>query len=121
MPRSRAVGATAVLLLGIAFCFVMYWWQLRYQYAFHDATGNLYLAVPFAGLAAMVAGGMGRLPAALGWLVIAFLTGAAYIGNATSDSSTASLVFVAPFIYGTLALSILFAIDHILRHRRRPR
>src|SRR5436190_974178 len=53
MPRSRAVGATVVLLLGIAFCFVMYWWQLQYRYSFHDVTGNLYLAVPFAGLAAM--------------------------------------------------------------------
>jgi hypothetical protein len=29
----------------------------------------------------MVAGGMRRIPAALGWLILAFLRGAAYIGN----------------------------------------
>ena len=120
LPR-RAVAAAAVLVLGVAFCFVMYWWQLRYRYAFHGATGNLYLAIPFAGLAAMVAGGMRLVPAMLGWVILAFLTGAAYVGNATSDSSTASLIFLAPFVYGTLALSIVFAVDHIFRHRRPPR
>ena len=50
-----------MLLLGIGFCFVMYWWQLRYRYAFHDPTGNLLLAIPFAGLAAICHAGPGEL------------------------------------------------------------
>jgi hypothetical protein len=62
-PRGRAVGAAAVLPLGLASCFVMY----------------------------------GRQP----------------------------LVFVAPFVYGTIGNSIIFALDHVVRHRRwgepRPR
>jgi hypothetical protein len=52
----------------------MYWWQLRYQYAFHDPVANLYLVIPFAGLAVVVAAGMGRTAAALSWLVLAALT-----------------------------------------------
>jgi hypothetical protein len=59
----RTVAAAAVMVLGVAFCFVMYWWQLQYRYAFHGATG---------------------------------------------------------FVYWMLALSIVFAVDHILRHRRPP-
>jgi hypothetical protein len=114
----RLSRATAVLLLGVAFCFVMYWWQLRYRYAFHDASGNLILALPFVGLAAMVLGGMGRAATILGWLVLAGLTGAAYVSGATSSSSTAPVAFVAPFVYGTFANSIIFAVDHIVRRRR---
>ncbi|MGH2973239.1 MAG: hypothetical protein ACRDLE_14095 [Gaiellaceae bacterium] len=122
MPkRERAVAAAAVLLLGIAFCFVMYWWQLRYQYAFHGALDNLDLAIPFAGLAAMVVGGMGRVATVLGWVVLATLTALAYVGAATSDSSTAAIVFAVPFIYGTVVVSIIFAIDHVLRRRKRSR
>ncbi len=116
--RSRAVEAAAVLLLGVAFCFVMYWWQLRYPYGFHYAAGNLILALPFVGLAMMVLGGMGRVATASAWLVLAGLTGAAYVSAATSASSTAAIVFVAPFVYGTIANSIIFAVDTILRNRR---
>jgi hypothetical protein len=121
MTVGKALGAAIVLLLGIAFCFVMYWWQLRYQYAFHGLAGNLILAIPFAGLAAMVAGGMSRPAAALGWLVLAFLTGSAYVDAATSSSSTAAVVFVAPFVYGTLVVSLVFAVDRILRRRRKSK
>jgi len=64
----RAVGGEAVLVLGLAFCFVMYWWQLRYEFAFHDPLANLYLSIPFAGLAVMVASGMGPTAAVMSWL-----------------------------------------------------
>jgi len=117
--RSRAVEAAAVLLLGIAFCFVMYAWQLRYAYAAHGLAVNLFVALPFIGLALMVLGGMGRVATALGWFVLAGLTGVAYIGAATSSSSTAVLIFIAPFFYGTIANAIIFAVDTILRNRGR--
>jgi hypothetical protein len=116
--RARAVGAAAALVLGIAFCFVMYRWQLRYEFAFQGLAANLVLAVPFAGLAAMVLGGMSRPAAALGWLVLAVLTGLAYVSAARSSTSTAPIVFVTPFIYGTFVSSIIFAVDHILQHRK---
>jgi hypothetical protein len=96
----------------------MYWWQLRYEFAFHDPAANLYLAIPFAGLAVMVAAGMSRIAAAVSWLVLAGLTGAAYVGAATSSSSTAAVIFVAPFIWGGLLVSVIFAVDYTLRHRR---
>jgi len=114
----KAVEAAAVLLLGVAFCFVMYWWQLRYQYAFHGLAGNLVSAIPFAGLAAMVAGGMSRPAAALGWLVLAVLAGSAYVDAATSSSSTAAIAFVGPFFPGLLVVSVIFAVDALLRHRK---
>jgi len=117
----RAVGAAAVLALGLAFCFVMYWWQLRYKYAFDDPLANLYLAIPFAGLAVMVAVGMGPTAAVVSWLVLAGLTGYAYVGVATSSSSTAALLFLAPFLWGGLLVSVIFAIDHTIRRRRRKR
>ena len=60
----------------------------------------------------MVLGGMGRTATALGWLVLAALTGIAYIGAATSSrGSTAVLIFIAPFAYGTIANVIIFAVD----------
>jgi hypothetical protein len=117
LPRA-AVGATFVLLLGVAFCFVMYWWQLRYAYALEDPVANLVLAIPFAGLAAMVAGGMSRVAAIVSWLLLAGLTGLAYVSAATSSSSTAAIVFVVPFVYGTVVVSIIFAVDYILRRRK---
>ena len=117
--RGRAVEAAAVLLLGIAFCFVMYAWQLRYAYAAHGLAVNLFVALPFIGLALMVLGGMGRVATALGWFVLAGLTGVAYIGAATNSSSTAVLIFIAPFFYGTIANAIIFAVDTILRNRGR--
>jgi len=117
----RAVAAAAVLLLGVAFCFAMYGWQLRYSYAFHDPAGNLFLAIPFAGLAVMVACGMGRLAAIASWLILATLTVIAYVAAATSSSSTAALVFIAPFVYGTFGISVIFAVDQIVRHRKLPR
>ena len=117
-PRSRAVEAAAVLLLGVAFCFVMYAWQLQYAYAAHGLAINLFVALPFVGLALMVLGGMGRVATVLGWLVLAGLTGVAYIAAATSSSSTAVLVFIAPFVYGTIANAIIFAVDSILRKRK---
>jgi hypothetical protein len=110
--------AAIVLLLGVAFCFVMYAWQLRYAYAAHGLAINLLVALPFVGLALMVLGGMGRVASALGWLVLAGLTGIAYIAAATSSSSTAAVIFIVPFLYGTIANSIIFAIDTILRNRR---
>jgi hypothetical protein len=119
LPRA-AVGATFVLLLGVAFCFVMYWWQLRYAYALEDPVANLVLAIPFAGLAAMVAGGMSRAAAIVSWLLLAGLTGLAYVSAATSSSSTAAIVFVVPFVYGTIVVSLIFAVDYILRRRKRP-
>jgi hypothetical protein len=117
--RAALVGAAAVLLLGVAFCFVMYWWQLRYDYAFHGLADNLIFAIPFAALAAMVLGGMSRPAAVLGWLVLAVLTGSAYVDAATSSSSTAAIAFVAPFIPGIVVVSLIFAVDHILRRRKK--
>ncbi len=114
----RLKRATAVLLLGVSFCLVMYAWQLRYPYAAHGLGVNLWLAVPFIGLAAMVLGGMGLVATLLGWLVLAGLTGLAYISAATSSNSTAVLVFIVPLIYGTIANSITFAVDTILRNRQ---
>jgi hypothetical protein len=121
LVNRRAVSTAAVLSLGVGFCFVMYWWQLRYQYAFRDPVANLYLAIPFAGLAVMVAVGMGRGAAALSWLILAGLTGLAYVSAATSSSSTAAVVFVAPFVWGGLLVSVIFAVDHTIRRRRRKR
>jgi hypothetical protein len=110
-----------VLALGLAFCFVMYWWQLRYKYAFDDPLANLYLAIPFAGLAVMVAVGMGPTAAVVSWLVLAGLTGLAYVEAATSSSSTAALLFLAPFLWGGLLVSVIFATDHTIRRRRQKR
>ena len=111
------VGAAFVLLLGVAFCFVMYPWQLRYAYALEDPVANLVLAIPFAGLTAMVGGGMSRVAATVSWLLLAGLTGLAYVSAATSSSSMAAIVFV-PLVYGTIVVSIIFAVDYILRRRK---
>jgi biotin transporter BioY len=119
--RRRAVAAAAALLLGVAFCFVMYWWQLRYRYAFHGLTDNLFLAIPFAGLAVMILGGMTRIAAAVSWLVLAGLTGVAYVAAATSSSSTASIVFVVPFVWGGIVVCVIFAVDSTIRSRARKR
>ena len=121
LENSRGVGAAAVLLLGLAFCFGMYWWQLRYEYAFRDPVANLYLVIPFAGLAVLVAAGMGRTAAAVSWLVLAGLTGAAYVSAATSSSSTAAVAFVVPFVWGGLLVSTIFVVDYTIRRRRRKR
>jgi phosphotransferase system glucose/maltose/N-acetylglucosamine-specific IIC component len=117
----KAIAALAVLLLGVAFCFVMYWWQLRYTYAFHGAAGNLVLAIPFAGLAVMVAFGMSRLAAVASWLVLAALIGLAYVSAATSSSSTAAIVFIVPFVYGGVIVSVIFAVDSTIRRRMQRR
>ena len=116
--RRRAVETSVALLLGIAFCFVMYWWQLRYHYASHGFGLNLFMALPFAGLAVMILGGLRAVPAALAWLVLAVMTASAYVGAATSSSSTAAVLYVAPLFYGAVVLSIIFAVDSILRGRR---
>jgi hypothetical protein len=121
MSIGKAAEAATVLLLGIAFCFVMYWWQLRYEYAFHSLAGNLIFAIPFAGLAVMVVGGMSRPAAAFGWLVLAFLTGSAYVDAATSSSSTAAIAYAGPFITGIPVVSVIFAVDPILRRRRKSK
>jgi hypothetical protein len=121
LENSRGVGAAAVLLLGLAFCFGMYWWQLRYEYAFRDPVANLYLVIPFAGLAVLVAAGMTHAAAALSWLVLAGLTGVAYVWAATSSSSTAAVAFVAPFLWGGLLVSTIFVVDYTIRRRRRKR
>jgi hypothetical protein len=116
--RARPIRAAITLLLGVAFCFVMYAWQLHYEYAAHGLAMNFIVALPFRGLALMVLAGMGRTATALGWLVLAALTGIAYIGAAMSSSSTAVLIFIAPFAYGTIANVIIFAVDAILRTRK---
>jgi hypothetical protein len=114
--RRRAVDGAAVLLFGVAFCFVMYWWQLRYRYAAHDVGLALFASIPFLGLAALVAlGGMRRVAAIVGWLVLAGLVGIAYVASATSSSSTAVVVWIAPYLYGGFALLILFVGDTFLR------
>ena len=113
--RVQLIRATVILLLGVAFCFVMYWWQLRYEYAYHGVGLNLFMAIPFVGLAAMALGGMSRGAIILGWLALAVITAAAYVSAATSSNSTAVLVYLAPLVWGTIVLSILFAVDSILR------
>ena len=99
----------------------MYWWQLRYEYAFRDPVANLYLVIPFAGLAVLVAAGMGRTAAAVSWLVLAGLTGVAYVEAATSSSSTAAVAFLAPFVWGGLLVSAIFIVDYTIRRRTRKR
>ena len=76
------------------------------------------MALPFAGLAVMILGGLRAVPAALAWLVLAVMTASAYVGAATSSSSTAAVLYVAPLFYGAVVLSIIFAVDSILRGRR---
>ena len=121
LENSRGVAAAAVLLLGLAFCFGMYWWQLRYEYALRDPVANLYLVIPFAGLAVLVVAGMTRAAAAASWLVLAGLTGVAYVWAARSSSSTAAVAFVAPFLWGGLLVSTIFVVDYTIRRRRRKR
>jgi hypothetical protein len=84
-------------------------------------SGDLVLLLPFAGLAVMIVGGMGRIASTAGWLVLAFLTVFAFIDDATVASSTASLAFLLPFFWGGIAISILFAYDRIIRDRRAGR
>lgn len=115
----RTVGAAAVLLLGVAFCFVMYWWQLRYEYAYRGLGLNLFMAIPFAALAAMVIGGMSRIATILGWLTLATLTGLVYVEVPKDESSTAAIAYLVPLFYGVIMLSIIFAVDSILRARGR--
>jgi hypothetical protein len=114
-PRSRAVAAAAVLLLGVAFCFVTYWWQLRYQYAGHGLGLPVFAAIPFAGLAVLVIFGLGRAVTALSWIVLAAITACSYLAAATSASSTAALAFGVPYILFAIVVFVVFPIDTIVR------
>lgn len=113
--QTRLVHASIVVLLGLAFCFVMYWWQLRYPYAAHGFGLAFFAAIPFVGLALLVVGGLGRAATSLGWLVLAGLTALAFIAAATSSSSTAVLIWIAPFAYGAVALVIISLGDGLVR------
>jgi hypothetical protein len=113
--RSRPIAAAVALLVGVAFCFIMYWWQLRYDYAYRGLGLNLFMAVPFVGLAAMALGGMTRVAIIIGWLILAAMTAEAYVGAATSSSSTAVVLYLAPLFYGAIVLSVIFAVDSIIR------
>jgi hypothetical protein len=116
-PKRRLGWAVAAVLLGVAFCFAMYGWQSRYEYALDNPVGNLLIALPFVALAGLIVCGMGRTAATLGWVVLAALTGFAYVAAATSTSSTAVLVFLVPFFWGGIAVAVIFAVDQVIRSR----
>lgn len=118
VERKRLITAAVALVLGLAFCFVMYWWQLRYAYAYHGMGLNLFMSIPFAVLAGMVFGGMSRGATILGWIALAVMTAAAYVSAATNSNSTAVIVYVLPLFYGAIVLSIVFAVDSILRRSK---
>ena len=71
---------------------------------------GLFLPLPL-----MIFGGMSRFAAALAWLALATMLGGAYVQNATTDSSTAPLVFLVPIIYGVPATFMIFVIDAFVR------
>lgn len=95
--------------------------MLHYPFAVHGLAVNLLVARPFVGLAADGPGrdwARGDRP---GGSSLAGMTGLAYVSAAPSSNSTAALVFLVPFLYGTIANSIIFAVDTILRNRKHAR
>lgn len=115
--RKRLIAAAVVLVLGLAVCFGMYWWQLRYQYALHGLGLPIATTIPFVLLAALVLGGMGRALTAVSFFVLAFLTGTALLGVATSPDLLAGLVFIPLLVVESIALPIVFAIESIVPNR----
>jgi len=113
--RSRAVDAVVALVLGVGFCFLMFWWHFDYAYGAHDVSEPLLAAIPFVLLALIVLGGMRRLASSICFVVLAGITGLAFIASATNTSSTAGLVWIGPLICGPVVLVILFVGDTVLR------
>lgn len=112
---TRAVEAAAALLLGVAFCFVVFWWQFDYEPGARGVWQPLVAATPFAGLALLVLGGMRRLATSIAFIVLAALTGLAFAADAESTGSTSGLVWIGPLIYGPVVLVILFVGDTVPR------
>jgi len=113
--RERLISATAALLLGVAFSYAMYRWQPPYMNPSPAQTKVwVQTSIPFAGLAVLIAWGLRRSAAALGWIVLAALTGLAYAVSSHwwqwgVNSPTVPLGFQV--FYGVIVLG------HLLRFR----
>lgn len=111
----RLLGAAIALLLGVAFSFAMYSWQTPYgQQPPYQTKDWLWSSIPFAGLAALIVGGLRRSAAALGWIVLAALTSLAYAASANlwwlktgSYLDTATIPLWLQFFWGMIVLGNL--------------
>ncbi len=94
--RTRLLVAAGALLLGIAFSYAMYRVQPPFMNPSPGQTRIWILsAIPFAGLAVLIACGLRHSAGAVGWIVLAALTGLAYYAAGAnrwdSGLNTASL------------------------------
>jgi len=112
------LGATVALLLGVALSYAMYRWHPPYTDQSPNPTWVWVLtAIPFAGLAVLIACGLRRSAAVLGWIVLAALTFLAYEnlwGRDPWSLSSASMPLGFQMFYGVIVLV------HLSRFRGRP-
>lgn len=114
--RTRLLAAPIALVLGVAFSFAMYRWHPPYTNPSPGQTKIwIVTAIPFAGLAVTIVWGLRRSAAAIGWIVLAALTGLAYYAAGANrwDSvlNTAALPLGLEVFYGAIVLG------HLLRFR----
>src|SRR5262249_2463711 len=117
LMRERLIGATAALVLGVAFSYAMYRWQPPYTNPSPGQTKIwIVTAIPFAGLAVLIGCGLRRSAGVLGWVVLAALTGLAYGGSSLwwrlRVTGTTPLDYEV--FYGAIVLG------NLLRFRGRP-
>ena len=96
--RERLIYAAGALGLGVAFSFAMSRWQPPYlNPSPNQAYVWLFTLIPFVGLAGLIVAGLSRSTSALGWIVLATLTGLAYAAGANQwwagVSANAALFF----------------------------
>jgi hypothetical protein len=77
---------------------------------------DVIFAVPFVLLAVvLLVTGMSRLAAALAALGLAAIMALTFWSDATSDSSTAALAFLIPWLYGFPLVLLAFVVDAAVR------
>jgi hypothetical protein len=125
---SRRTLVVVLALGGPAFCIVVdYWLASRYpRYAegswLVGPGWDVASAAPFLLLAILLlVTGLGRLAAALAAVALGAIFVLAVWSFATSDSSTAAVALLAPWLYGIPLVGLVFAVDAVARSLLRSR
>ena len=125
---SRRLLVAVIALGGPAFCIAADYWIASQHPRYAEGSwlaGPLWdvaLAAPFLLIAILLlVTGLSRLAAVVAAVVLGAIVAFALWSFATSDSSTASLAFLAPWFYGFPLIALVFALDAAARSLLRAR